>query len=104
MELILKRTEFDTHTEGVLTIKGHTFSCDTLEDPNRDKNKNGKFDNGEKKIAGHSYTLRRYKITLDVVSPKFSKYTYNSIGKLPRLLNVPHFEGILIHMESRKRY
>ena len=40
MELILKRKEFDTHTEGVLTIKGHTFSCDTLEDPNRDKNKN----------------------------------------------------------------
>lgn len=101
MELILKRTEFDTHTEGVLTIKRHSFSCDTIEDPNRDKNKNGKFDNGEKKIAGNTaIPYGRYKITMDVVSPRFSRVaTYNSIqGKLPRLLNVPHFEGILIHI------
>ena len=55
----------------------------------------------ENKIAGNTaIPYRRYKITLDVVSPKFSKVaTYNSIqGKLPRLLNVPHFEGILIHI------
>lgn len=41
-----------------------------------------------------------YKVTLDVVSPKYStKQQYKAIdGKLPRLLDVPGFEGILIHI------
>lgn len=101
MELELKRTLFPNYTEGKLTIRGHSFSCDTLEDTTRDLNKNGKFDNGEVKIPGiTSIPYGRYEVTLKVVSPKFSKYkTYNKIqGKLPRLLNVPHFEGILIHI------
>lgn len=41
-----------------------------------------------------------YKVTLDVVSPKYSKIPfYQKIcnGKVPRLLNVKGFEGILIH-------
>lgn len=45
----------------------------------------------------------RYRVTMDVVSPKFSKYPfYKEVcgGKLPRLLNVPGFEGILIHVSD----
>ena len=41
-----------------------------------------------------------YRITLDVYSPKFgNKAFYKEVcdGKLPRLLNVKGFEGILIH-------
>lgn len=43
-----------------------------------------------------------YKVTLDVVSPKYSNYSRYSwskaIGaKVPRLLNVKGFDGILIH-------
>ena len=75
--------------------------CNTLEDKVRDLNKNGRFDNGETKVM-HKTAIPygTYNITLDVVSPKFCKYPfYKAVcnGKLPRLLNVPHFEGILIH-------
>jgi len=45
----------------------------------------------------------KYRITLDVVSPKFSANSYYykiCKGRLPRLLNVPGFEGILIHKGS----
>ncbi|WP_442899568.1 DUF5675 family protein [Eubacterium ventriosum] len=41
-----------------------------------------------------------YKVTLDIVSPKFSKYKQYKFcnGKLPRLLDIPGFDGILIHI------
>ena len=55
-----------------------------------DKNKNGIFDNGEKKVYGESaIPYGTYNIIYNW-SPKFGR-------NLPRLLNVPHFEGILIH-------
>jgi hypothetical protein len=40
-----------------------------------------------------------YQITLDVVSPKFKDRSWATFceGKLPRLLDVPGFEGVLIH-------
>lgn len=94
MELTLKRIALrDTYTIGRLYVNGTRF-CDTLEDKVRDLSR-------ERKVYGETAIPRgRYEITLNVVSPKFSKYaTYASIGgKLPRLLNVPHFEGVLIHI------
>lgn len=42
----------------------------------------------------------RYKVDMDTVSPKFSKYPfYMEVcqGKLPRIKNVKGFDGILIH-------
>ena len=47
-----------------------------------------------------------YELTLDIVSPKFSKYDfYKEVcnGKLPRLKNVKGFEGILIHVADGYR-
>lgn len=77
------------YTIGRLSINGVTY-CDTLEDPNRDTNRNGIFDDGETKIAGNTcIPFGTYKVIVDV-SPKFGR-------ELPRLLNVPHFDGILIH-------
>lgn len=42
-----------------------------------------------------------YLITMNVISPKFKKYKfyYNNarMGRVPRILDVPGFEGILIH-------
>lgn len=104
MELLLDRKYCkDKYTVGILFIDGVFFS-NTLEDKVRDINKNGKFDNGEYKIyAETAIPYGEYEITLDVVSPKFSKYQfYKEIcnGKLPRLLNVPDFEGVLIHCGS----
>ena len=101
MDLLLERKYCkEKYTIGRLFVNG-VFFCNTLEDTVRDINKNGKFDNGEYKIYGETaIPYGEYTITLDVVSPKFSKYDfYKKVcnGKLPRLLNVPHFEGILIH-------
>ena len=79
----------DTYTIGNLYINGSFFS-NTLEDKNRDVNKNGKFDNGETKIYGETcIPFGTYKVIL-TMSPKFKR-------ELPRLLNVPSFEGVLIH-------
>lgn len=77
------------------------YICDTLEDEVRDLNKNGKFDNGETKVM-HKTAIPygTYQIDMNTVSPKFSKYPfYQQVckGKLPRFINVPQFEGILIH-------
>lgn len=103
MEIVLKRLyKKDEYTIGKLYINGEYF-CDTLEDKVRDLNKDGDLnDEGEGKVYGKTaIPYGRYKVTLDVVSPKFSKYEfYKDVcgGKLPRLLNVKHFEDILIHV------
>lgn len=90
MKLTLKRIAIrPTYTIGKLYIDDVYF-CDTIEDTVRDLNKNGKFDNGEKKV--HSKTAIPYGIyeIKWTYSPRFKKYT-------PQLMNVPSFEGIRIH-------
>lgn len=101
MELLIKRiARKDTYTIGKLYVDGKYF-CDTCEDVVRDLNKDGDLnDAGEGKVyAKTAIPYGRYEITMKVKSPKFSQRTaYNwCSGYLPRLLNVPHFEGILIH-------
>ncbi len=90
MKITLKRIALkDTYTIGKLYINGEYF-CDTLEDKVRDLNKNGVFDNGEKKIYGQTaipYGTYNVKWTY---SNKFKKY-------MPLIENVPSFAGIRIH-------
>lgn len=101
MELKLKRIALrDAYTIGRLYVDNHYFS-DTLEDTVRDINKDGDLnDVGEGKVYGKTaIPYGRYEITMKVQSPKYSQrasYAWCK-GYLPRLLNVPHFEGILIH-------
>lgn len=77
------------YTVGRLYVDDRLF-CNTLEDRIVDKNKNGVFDGDEKKVYSESaIPYGTYKIIYNW-SPKFGR-------NLPRLLNVPHFEGILIH-------
>lgn len=69
--------------------------CDTLEDKVRDLTK-------EAKVAGQTaIPAGVYKVSLDIVSPKYSKvdfYVKNcNGGRVPRLLDVPGFSGILVH-------
>ena len=79
----------ETYTIGKLYISDKYF-CDVLEDRVVDKDKSGKFDGKEVKVFGESaIPYGTYEIILNE-SPKFKRI-------LPRLLNVPHFEGILIH-------
>lgn len=101
MKLTLKRIALrDTYTIGHLYIDGQRF-CDTIEDTVRDINRNGVFDNGERKVPGKTaIPYGTYRITLAVQSPKYSKRKLYDFckGYLPRLLDVPHFDGILIHI------
>ena len=100
MKLILKRIALrDTYTIGKLYIDGVYF-CDTLEDKVRDLNKNGKFDNGEKKVYGETaIPYGTYKVDMNTVSPRFKNRVWAKPygGKIPRLLNINSFEGVLIH-------
>ena len=86
----LVREQFkDTQTVGKLYLNGVYF-CDTLEDKNRDLNKNGIFDGGEKKVYSETcIPFGQYKVIINQ-SSRFKRL-------MPRLLNVPHFDGILIH-------
>lgn len=90
MKLRLERIYLgENYTIGKLFINNKYFS-DTLEDVNRDLNKDGIFNNGEKKVYGETcIPYGEYEIELKH-SPKFNRV-------LPRLINVPSFEGILIH-------
>ena len=90
MKLTLKRIALrSTYTIGRLYVDGNYF-CDTLEDTVRDLNKDGKFDNGEKKVyAKTAIPYGTYEIKW-TYSPRFKKYT-------PQLMNVPSFDGIRIH-------
>ena len=90
MKLLVKRKFLGkNYTIGALYIDGKYF-CDTLEDRVIDVDQSGKFDGDEKKISGKSaIPYGEYKVVINR-SPKFKR-------ELPRLIDVPHFEGILIH-------
>lgn len=90
MILTLKRILLlKDRTIGELYIN-EEFFCDTLEDKNRDTNKNGNFDNEEQKIYGETcIPYGEYKVEL-TYSPKFKRV-------LPILQDVPEFSGIRIH-------
>lgn len=83
MKLNLKRRyRGPDYTIGSLYVNGAYF-CDTLEDKVRDIPSEGKIPGKTAIPAGE------YKVILSH-SPRFKR-------ELPRLLNVPYFDGILIH-------
>ena len=108
LELIRKWKKQD-YTIGELYIDGKFFS-NTLEDPDRGLTSTMSLTEiKSKKIKGDTaIPTGTYKITLDVVSPKysnFSKYPYVKFygGKMPRLLNIPGYEGVLIHAGNTQK-
>lgn len=94
MNLTLKRLNLTpNYTEGELYVNGVYF-CKTLEDTNRDLNKNGQFDNNEKKVYGETcIPYGKYKVILSY-SSKFKR-------ELPEILEVPDFQGIRIHRGNK---
>ena len=84
----------DDYTEGTLSFDGEHV-CDTIEDCDRDENRNGVFDGDEAKVYGETAIPNgRYRVTLDH-SPKFSP-RYGG-RRIPFVHDVPGFEGIRIH-------
>ena len=96
MKLQLKRRFFgETYTIGTLFIDGVRF-CETLEDVSRDKNHNGRFDGDEAKVKHHTaIPFGTYNVIVNR-SPRFGR-------DLPRILDVPHFDGILIHRGNTEK-
>lgn len=97
----------ESYTIGRLYIDGEFF-CNTLEDKDRglDQNMNIRDIKSKKVQNQTAIPTGTYKITLDVKSPKFSTYEfYDEVcqGHLPRLIGVPGFEGILLHVADGPR-
>lgn len=104
MELLLERIFKGTeYTIGNLYVDGTKF-CDTLEDTDRSLTQDMSLEEIKniKKKSVTAIPTGRYAVTLSVQSPKFSKYRQYEFceGYLPRLIDVPGFEGILIHIGS----
>ncbi len=105
MELKLKRQfKNNIYTIGKLYIDNIYF-CDTLEDTDRGIKSTMAVDEIAK-LKQKSITAiptGRYKITLNIQSPKFKTYNQYEFckGYLPRLINVPGFDGVLIHIGNK---
>lgn len=105
MKLTLKRTKrSNVSTIGELYINGKRF-CYTLEDRDRGLDSTMSLETIKKiKVASETaIPAGTYQIDMDTVSPKYQARgagsTYARIGfKLPRLLNVPGYSGVLIHI------
>lgn len=91
MEILVKRiAKRPTYTIGKMFINNKYFS-DTLEDTERGLTQNTPLSIIKSKKVANSTAIPtgRYKVIINR-SPKFNR-------NLPRLLNVPGFDGILIH-------
>lgn len=101
MKLLLKRiAKMEKYTIGKLYIDGKYFS-DTLEDTDRNLTSTMSKDEIAKiKVYGKTaIPTGTYVVDMNTVSPKFRKRSWAQPyeGKVPRLQDVPGYEGILIH-------
>lgn len=102
IHLTLKRiAKKDTYTIGRLYINGEYF-CDTLEDTDRGLSAAIPVDELKKmKVYGRTaIPTGIYRVSLRTVSEKFRNKAWARPygGRLPRLLDVPAYEGVLIHV------
>ena len=102
MELLLKRiAKKEDYTIGNLYVD-NVFFCNSLEDTDRGLYETQSLlEIQNKKVYGKTaIPYGTYKIDMDTVSPKFQNRAwakpYN--GKLPRLIDVKGYSGVLIHV------
>lgn len=97
-----KKSEY---TIGRLSFEGQ-FICNTLEDTDRNLTQDSPLAliSMTKKLFPKRTAIPSglYKITLEVVSPKYSNYTKYPFARaikarMPRLCSVPGYDGVLIH-------
>ena len=105
MKLTLtRRFKGEIYTIGRLEIDGEYF-CDTIEDKDRGLTQEMNSSEIANIKVKHQTAIPSgtYVVTLKVQSPKYSQRSqYNFCkGYLPRLLDVPGFDGILIHIGNR---
>lgn len=101
MKLLLKRiAKKANYTIGNLYINGEWFS-NTLEDTDRGLTQSMSLEEiKKKKIYGKTaIPTGTYQIDMNTVSPKFKNRAWAKPyeGKIPRLIDVPGYEGVLLH-------
>ena len=107
MELRLERKyKKERYTIGNLYVDGVWF-CNTIEDRDRGLRQDMPLAaNKRLKVKNETaIPTGRYRVTLGVKSPKMSQrpaYDFCN-GYVPRLVNVPAFDGILIHIGNTEK-
>lgn len=104
MKLTLKRiAKKNTYTIGKLYVDDVYF-CDTIEDKDRGLTQDMPLSEIKRKKIPNLTAIPTgtYKIAMNIISPKYSNYNrYPYVkpfeAKMPRLINVPGYEGVLIH-------
>lgn len=99
--LVERRWKKATYTIGRLYVDGQ-YECNTLEDKDRGLKKTDSLSYiKSRKVYGETaIPTGTYEVAMNVTSPKYSAsswYWQLCQGKVPRLLDVPGFDGILIH-------
>ena len=107
MEILVKRiAKKSKYTIGKMYIDGQ-YICDTLEDADRGLNQNMSLKEiNNKKVYGETAVpTGTYKVDMNTVSPKFKSRTWAKPygGKLPRLVLVPGYDGVLIHPGNKAK-
>lgn len=102
MQLTLVRTDRQpNYTAGSLFVNGEFF-CYTLEDKDRDLTSVMSLEDIQsKKVYGKTAIPKgTYFVDMNIVSTRFKDRSWAKPydGKLPRLLDVPGYEGVLIHV------
>lgn len=102
MDILVKRIFSNSrYTIGHLYVDGVWIS-NTIEDTDRGFNQYMSYSwiQNQKVIGETAIPVGTYRIDMNTVSPRFVQKAYYKRlcdGKLPRLVDVPGFEGILIH-------
>lgn len=102
MELLLKRIFTNNlYTIGHLYIDGQYF-CDTLEDCDRGLDSSMSLSTIKSKKISSKTAIPTgiYKVSMNTVSPTFKNRSWAEKlkGIVPRLIDVPGYEGVLIHV------
>ena len=102
MEIIIRRiAKRSDYTIGRMYVDGR-YVCDTLEDTDRGLTQTMDAREIERrKVRGRTaIPTGEYQVAMNVKSPRFgSKSFYQLVcgGMLPRLVDVPGYDGVLIH-------
>lgn len=90
-----------SYTVGALWLDECGYLCDTLEDTDRGLTQDMAIDTIKSiKVYGETAIPKgRYLVRMDIVSPllKDRAYAKKYGGCLPRLMDVPAFDGVLLH-------
>lgn len=108
MKVLVKRIfSNNRYTIAHIYVDG-VYVCDSIEDTDRGwhSGMSDAYIRNNKVYGKSAIPIGTYDLTLNVVSPKFVQKPYYKKfckGRLPRILNVPGFDGILLHRGSTER-